>query len=462
MKKFLSFDYSKKIGILVKEKKNHFILDKFFEFPQLKETEFNEKLEKLIEKYKSILSINFENYINQEISIPLIKDRKTKEILIKNKLANNLEENQKYKFITIAERNLGKNIVYNIYAFPIDTLFKSIKIDKKTIEKLEKLFISQFSLFGVSNYLFPQEDVFHIYADNENLIITVSKGKNLRYIRTVDIPQNLDKNQILNIHYENINLTYQYVKQNKVKKIDLVLLSGSLSKDKELIETIYSFINEPICVVFKDRLIKNCDVETFDKFFIPIGNLFVPDNYNILPDDLIEKKVFNKFLVYSNFALFLGIILSAYYEFLEFNNIQNKLSVLDRKYFLVKTEIQEFKQNYPIKIDDLDFYMRYLNLTFSLEKYNVFSLIGDIENVISGTKIQNLEVNKKENLVLLKIKTKKQFNNLEDFLKFKEKVNKSIKALSKYWEINNKTKFNYKDLEIVINLEMQKTVGQIS
>jgi hypothetical protein len=247
-----------------------------------------------------------------------------------------------------------------------------------------------------------------------------------------------------------------------VKTIDLVLLSGSLSKDKELIETIYSFINEPICVVFKDRLIKNCDVETFDKFFIPIGNLFVPDNYNILPDDLIEKKVFNKFLVYSNFVLFLGIILSAYYEFLEFNNIQNKLSVLDRKYFLVKTEIQEFKQNYPIKIDDLDFYMRYLNLTFSLEKYNVFSLIGDIENVISGTKIQNLEVNKKENLVLLKIKTKKQFNNLEDFLKFKEKVNKSIKALSKYWEINNKTKFNYKDLEIVINLEMQKTVGQIS
>ncbi len=459
MKKIFSFDYSKKIGILVKKKKNFLVLEETFDLRNLNEIEFMDRLEKLIKKYKSILSVEFENFINQEIALPPIKDKKTKEFVLKNKLSAHIEKNKNYKFIPIPERNIENKIFYNVYAVPLEILFKNIKIDIELKKKLQKFSLSQFSLLGISNHLFHQKNVFHIYSDDKSMIITVSQGENLKYTRVVDLPENLEPNQLTNIYYENINLTYQYVIQNKAKNIDLILFSGKLSENKEVVEMSYNFLKKPVAVIFKESLIKNCDKEIFNNFIIPIGNIFVPELYNLLPDEFIENKTFNKILVAANFILFIGIIFGVYYQYSEFNNLQKKLSILDKKHRIIKEEIQKFKQSYRFKIEDIDFYAKYFSVVSYTKEFSTLAFIKEIKNLISGTEIQKLNIEKKDGVVILKINAKKQFSNLNDFINFKEKIKAFVAKLSSNWEINDRTRFNFEKLEIIIDLSLMKNTG---
>lgn len=459
MNRILSFDFDRKIGVLVKKKKNGLALYKTFNFTEKSETEYLEDLTGLIKKYKTVLSVEFEDYINQEISLPVIKDKKTKEFMLKNKLSNSLESNKQYKFIPIPEKNLENNVLYNVYAVPIEDVLKKINLKENLIENLEALFFSPFSLLGISNYLFPQKDIFHVYADKKSMIITVSNGKNLKYTRTVSILEGLDEQQRTNLFYENINLTYQYVIQNKSKNIDLILFSGEISENFELSKMGYDFLKKPVAVIFKESLIKNCDKETFINYLIPIGNVLIPDIYNILPDEFIEKNNFNKAVVLANFFVFVSIILFSYYEFSEYNRLQDNLSVLDRKYSLIKKEIQKFKENYKIPVEDLDFYMKYFNTLSTVEDKNIFPVFSQLKSLVSGTTIESLTIDKENGMLKIRLISKKQFQNLKDFISFKEKLKSELDIFSKNWSLKNNTKFNFEKLEVKIDISLTKNVG---
>ena len=459
MGKILSFDYSKKIGVLVNQKKRGIFLENTFDFSTLEENEYIQQLEKLIKKYKTVISYEFSDFINQNVVIPPVKDKKTKEFLFKNKLGNNLEQNKEYKFISIPLKTEENGITYDLYAIPTEIFSKGLKLNTEIKKRIDKFFLSQLSLLGISNYLFDNKSIFHAYADNKSITITVSKGKDLKYTRTVPILEGLEEEQLTNLFYENISLTYQYVIQNKSKEIDLIIFSGELSKISNLAELTTQFIEKPIASIITNSVIKNCDKETFDKFLIPIGNIFVPEFYNLMPDEFIENKNFNKVLVSANFILILIIIFLGFIDFSKYQQFQQDILVLDQKYERVKKEIDNFRKEYKIPTDELDYYLRYFNTLSQLQQMDILNSFSDIKNLINQTEIKNLNIEEKDNSVQIQILAEKKFNNLKDFVNFKGKIKNEIQNLSQNWILQDNTIYLFDQLKIILRLSLSKNVG---
>ncbi len=459
MKKILSFDYSRKIGVVLKKKRNSLYFENEIDFSSLEENKQISNLEKLIKKYSTILSVETENYINQEVSLPPVKDKKTREFILKNKLKDSLETGKNYKFILIPEKNIEKHIIYNVYAVPTNVLIENVKININLKKKLEKFLLSPFSLLGISNFLFPEKVIFHVYADKKNLIITVSSGKNLKYTRTVYIPENLEEEQILNILYENINLTYQYVIQNKSKKIDLILFSGFLSNNEKIADMSYSFLKLPIASIYKESLIKNCEKEKFDKYLIPIGNYFVPDLYNLLPDEFIEEQNFNKILISANFILIFIILYLIFENFSKYEEFKQNISLLDHNYTKLNKEIEKFRKEYNIPEEKLDYYFRYFNNLSQLEQANILKSFSDIKKLVFNTDIKNLNIEEKDNSIQINIVAVKKFKDLKQFVDFKGKIKKEIQNLSKNYILQDNTIYMFDQLKIILRLSLSKNIG---
>ncbi len=454
MKKTFSIDYSNRLGVLVKKTKKGFVLQDKYDFRDSPDSEFFPEIEKLIKKYNSILSYEFNDYINQQVEIPQVKDNKTKQFLIKSKLSNVLEKGKEYKFIYFPEGKNENKIIYNVFAVPLDILYKDIKIDFSLKKSLNKFLLSQFSLLGISYQLFGEKTVFHCYADEESIIITVNKGEELKYTRVVQIDKEISEEHRNNIYYENINLTYQYVMQNKTKQIDFVIFSGNLAENIDVIQSAYAFLNKPISTVFVPNLISNCDTQTFHKFVIPIGNLFVPEKYNLLPDEFIQNQVFNKILVYANFALFVLIIFILSIDFSKYSEANQKLSWIDRDYRSLIREISAFRKEFGIPVEHLEYYSAYFNKLTDIKEKDILFNVFDFGYFLKSFKINKFDIDKTSGNIQIQISGLKKFNDLKSFVRFKENLKNRIQQLSEKYVLQDNTSYNFQQLTIHLNINL--------
>lgn len=386
----------------------------------------------------------------QTVYLPPIKDRKTKELLIRRKL-NILDENLIIHFIQNPEIIQNNQILHYVYI-----LKKKKTIDTKQIKALT---LSQIAIHNISNIIDDKIYIYHCFADEEKLILNISKGNILIYSRVVEIPDS-EKKDPINFFYENINITYHYILQNKTQKIDLIILSGQMHSSLELAQLTYNFSNTPVSTIFHKSIAENIKEEDFQKYLVPIGAFFTQDVFNFLPESEKEKKVFNTVLNYTNIALASILIISAYLLIVKISNIEQKLTILQNlNTKFIKQQSNILKQ-ININIEELAYYENYIRKFIASNKFHPYSIIHYFKDLFQLIGKTDFSIKKDiENFELvINIKSTKKFSSFSQMETFRTNLERLLEKLSQDYQIENQSQLNFSSLEANINITIHKPI----
>jgi len=363
---------SNALGVLVEKEKDTFTLREYHCVQ-------NQDLARIAAGKKLKLSIDEYDLISSKQEIPLSSDPSTRDIIIKNKLKEDIDQTRDYLSIQIPLNEKSSNPktkgVFETHIITQDTFFNDIEGYEEKQQKITDLFtVSQCALAAMSSRYFDNEaTVFHSYADNEKIIITVTKGKNIIYNRISSIEADVDNySKLTDMYYENINLTYMYAKQNLRIKIDNIVLSGRLSENLDLAKIVFEFTEKPLSVLMPGKDLKNCTSTQFQDFLLPIASLFCPSVYDFLPVSYKRNIGFKALVKVMNIAA-LFVVLGLFYinihagvelvqqkDTLENKSnsytillsrlVTDKVKLRERQYMLKYITLLDQRKNTPVKL----------------------------------------------------------------------------------------------------------------
>ncbi|MDQ7081918.1 MAG: hypothetical protein Q9N34_02150 [Aquificota bacterium] len=177
-----------------------------------------------------LISHHHPDLIIEEVEVPPVKDPETLEVLIKKRLSESagLQGDHLLVYRLLETRRDRK--VYRVFGIPRSVYEENPLVSGDTELKISLFTSSHLSLAGGYPRGRSREDltVFHVYADGEKVIITVSRGEEVLYTRSV-VFGGADPDSFL---FEHVNMTYIFVAQRRNIPVDLILLSGS-AKDMD-------------------------------------------------------------------------------------------------------------------------------------------------------------------------------------------------------------------------------------
>ncbi|MDQ7056693.1 MAG: hypothetical protein Q9M89_09695 [Persephonella sp.] len=146
--------------------------------------------------------------------------------------------------------------------------------------------------------------MFHFYGDEEKILMVVSRDYIPVYVRVVSAPDFVEKDTLSNTYYENFNMTYMFVYQNRKINVEEVLVSGKAYFLKDFISLVESLTGKTVSVPKIENYISGISEEDFHDYLIPIGAAFLEDRFNFIPLSVKKEKVFNSVL---NIVIFIFI-----------------------------------------------------------------------------------------------------------------------------------------------------------
>ncbi len=175
--------------------------------------------------------------------------------------------------------------MHNVYMVP-ESLFEEEAglVDHQKLN-MDMFTLSDFALCGISDYFFPDDVVFHSFADETKVVVTVSRGKTVLYTRAMEYAVS-SVSSIESVFYESINLTYMFVSKNLRIDIDRMILSGELADKAELSKMLFDFNKKIQSVVIPGTLIKNCTNQQFRQFMIPLSLCMLEETYDFTPEKI--------------------------------------------------------------------------------------------------------------------------------------------------------------------------------
>ncbi|WP_457623259.1 hypothetical protein [Persephonella sp.] len=402
------------------------------------------------------ISVFYQDFISEKVTIPEVNDRETLNFLIKNKLSERLEPNKDYIFLPKKIKPTQDNLVeYNVYAIPEEVYTKAVeqlKIENQ--ENIEVFTLSQFSLAGIGTETFKDKTVFVTFIDEEKIIITVSKNNEIIYTRSTLIPPYLnDESQLINFYYENFNLTYIYVSQNTGINIDIIGLVGEISQKDEFVNLISEFTGKSIYTVLPTGFFEKISYEDFNKYVIPLGNVLIGNDYNFIPPKIKEKKTFGSIL--SKLTMITGIIFIILTA-LNLNNLiklKGEMRDLDRLFIEINENFERDVLGKEITHNQLKYIIYYLDL-LDPEKRIIFKL-DRIKNLLSLIDHESIKITNEKNKSRIVIKATQKFKTLQEFENFKRKVSLELMELSDLNPKNNTT-FDINSLTAKVFIELYK------
>ena len=455
MKNFLvgEIRLDKFYGIILKKEKNYYTFDKEVEFSI-------EELKKYLPKYKSKIAIDTIDYQLQKVSIPKIKDNKTKEILIKNKLSQILDDIEKFKLLFFKTTETENTEEYNVYLIPL-YIVNELPLDEENFLNLDILTLSIFSISGITNKFLDEKNIFSVVVDDFKIVISFIQNGVLEYSRTTTIPAYIStEEEFLNFYYENINLTYVYILQNLRKEIDLILFSGKIYNNTNLVEQVYEFAKKPVEVVYPIYTIKNLSIDKFYQHISHIGILFLDLEYDIRPNELIERKTFRTFSKYLFLVFFvLSLFLLAFNVVKYVENSQYKEKII-RKVNNIHVKYEGIKKQSSFT-KDIDYYIKYLNIISKLEENALLRFLHEIKDIFKIHKFENITLDKKGNKLIIALNSQVYFPSLIEATLFKSKLEDILEEIlqkNKDIKLNKAILLDVNKFTVNMGISIQKEI----
>lgn len=260
----------------------------------------------------------YDGIITENVDIPPVNNQKSKIFLLKNKMKDHLKKELEYSFAYF--ENIGKaeppNINYTVYAAPIYVLKDEVKIPQKNISSVQSFTFDFFAIMGVSNAVDPTGSIFHIYADKDRIIIVLSTGTKVEYYRANNVPPQVSTPEgLTSFYYENINLTYLYVRQNFSNLKMKIILSGKLNTDASLLGSLKTFIDIPIINISAKNLVSGASDKVFNEFLVPIGHSLLRGKLDFSSDQHRGERLFLKVVSAMNALMLLAISVCGAYSY---------------------------------------------------------------------------------------------------------------------------------------------------
>jgi len=403
--------------------------------------------------------IDYYDTIIETVNVPAVKDSKTFKMLAKNKMKEHLDDEvsylMAYKQNDYASTAKSGNVEHNVYMVPESLFEKDSELSEEQKLKMSMFTISDFALCGVSDYFFPEEMIFHAFADESKVTMTVSKGKTVVYTRAMEYLYKEDTS-IESVYYESINLTYMFVSKNLRINIDRMILSGMLSDKSDLSNMLFTFNSKPQSVVLPSTLLDNCSSQTFSQFMIPISLCLLDDSYDFTPDKYKEARGFNLLkTIVNSVAMFTLLILL-------FMNVTwlDKLSFAKEKFNAENNVIKlKLERNiYNFQDSDLRRYGFYYIKQLEKHAESSFDMYADTAGLIDTGDYDNVRFTSDQDVPTLTISGDSKFKTFKEIDMHRQEVEKwltQLQASGKY-KITNTSKFDMEKLISDIKLKIEK------
>ncbi|TCK59403.1 hypothetical protein [Seleniivibrio woodruffii] len=237
------------------------------------------------------IGISYFDTIEENITLPPVKDAATFRLISMNKLKESIDPAQDYLMAyksnsaQLPDSSGGLN--YKVLMVPSSLLYKDSGLTEDTMERLNMFTVSDFALCSLVQRYFPDKVVFHAYADKTKICVTICQNDFIIYTRSNPTENSAN---LLNAYYEYLNLTYMYATKNLRLKIDQVIFSGRLADMSDLVTMFYEFSGIAQSTLVPTGVIENCPNDVFQEYLIPISLCYLDDAYDMTPTPIAEKQ----------------------------------------------------------------------------------------------------------------------------------------------------------------------------
>ncbi|WP_456465039.1 hypothetical protein [Persephonella sp.] len=402
------------------------------------------------------VSIFFPDIIYSSIVLPEIDDEETVQILLKSRMSALLEEGKNYSFVILKKERISENeTLFDVYGIPTDKFFEIIDLVNENPYNIELFTVDIFSLAPISKKICGNKTCFHFYGDTEKALITVSKGDDILYVRSIPLPEITELKDLTNIYYENFNMTYVFTVQTKRINVESIVISGKAASDPQLLKLCEKLTNLKIKIPSVETFISGISQEDFMEYLIPVGTALLNKNFDFTPSIIKKEKALkgiSKFL--SLFSIFLIILLSIgiFTVYAGIKEKENQLSDLKKA---IQKKISFI--NKKISKDELGYFINYIKKFEKSEDLNPVFVFDQMPSIFEVLNEKMITIENKDNRQIIQIFSEQNFSSLSDMLSFKLKINE---ILRRYKNIQKNIQEDKENLSLRINLRIEREIHE--
>ena len=410
------------------------------------------------------LSYFYPDLVLETVRIPPVKDEGTINILIKKKLADTLGLTGNYLvvFEELLEESAPTEKVFRVFAIP-EEVYRDESILPKDLEEHLMIFTTpHFSLHGVSKVVAEDRTVLHVYADDESLVMTVSRGEEVLYTRGLRIPPytKTDEEAYTDFIHENISMTYMFVAQRSNIPVDFILLSGKLYEKEALINELIPSVSCGIATPLVPREFRKAGPIVFLEFLPCFGTVLLDQRYDFSPNEVKDKRALRLHLSKLIPVLTLLLVLALSMVSFEIYKLWERSKEIAQLRGRVISSLSALTQDPLLREGDLNYYVAYLNLLARSRRENPLNAIPQIEDFLKEIKANEYIFSYTKGKIVLSFTVERQFRNLVALSIYREKLLKrleEIKSRGFVYRIESE-KRDLKENRLYIRIVLEKKV----
>ena len=440
-----------KAVLLRKNRKGYSLLQHYITEP--------ENLKSLSGNYPAYFCIDYFDTIIETLNVPPVKDSKTFKMLAANKLKDQIEEGvsplMAYKVDKKAGKDRTGNLEYKVYVIPEKLFTENPAITAQQRLKMNLFTLSDIAVVGVSNFYFGPDTVFHAYADDYKVLITVSRGSSIIYSRTLEY-EAVAGQALESVFYENINLTFMFVTKNLRVNVERMVFSGKLKNMTELSQMLFQFNGIPQSVIITHELVPDCSRDTFHEFMIPISLCMLEDSYDFTPEEFKERRGFNSLKRFTNLTTAAAVAVLLYMNVTAFSEYGFAKERLASQMNVIGMKLERYVRNFE-DADDKKFGYYYLKQIEKGER-SAFDMYPDVAGLLELGDFRNVTFKRDDKglrvMISGKIETE-SFKNADTIRLRIESYLSQLSAGGKY-KVSDTSKYDDERLTADIRIEISE------
>jgi hypothetical protein len=278
----------------------------------------------------------------------------------------------------VEEEGTSESKVYRVFGIPAE-IYRSEEVLPHDLRERVSLFtVAQFSPAGTSLAVNPDLRIFHIFMDDEKLLMTVSEGEEVLYSRSLSVPSYISEvGNVSDFLYENTNMTYVFVAQRQGLKIDLILVSGKAKDDEQFLQSLMELSPVGIATPLPPPSVRNLSPDIFHRHMPEFGSLFLSERHDFTPLDIKEKRKFMK-ISYA-FSKALALVLAAMLFLLALRGfgVLNNLGEIKHLKNVVALELENITRDPFVSGGNFDYFRSYLSTLSEVRIQNPINILPE-------------------------------------------------------------------------------------
>jgi len=369
--------------------------------------------------------------LQEKVSVLPVEDEGTREILLKKELHGRIGGGEDYLILSeeVLQESTERERVYRVFALPKEVLESSVPAELE--EKLEFFTVPNFSIHGISSELFSDRTVFHAFADEKALIITVSAGGEVLYTRTTLIPAyaGADKEDYTDFVYENVSMTYMFVAQRSKIPVDLVLLSGKLYDLPRFVESLLTSIPVGIAVPLVPDRFPGMEAVFFLENLPSFGTLLLPQTYDFSPKELKEKRTIRRVLSKAIAVLSGAFLLSSTLLAFELFSLKKEIEDLKSLHAAMLVSLSAISKDIGRREEEIKYYATYINLIDKARRENPLRVLPATYTLLREIKPKRYVFSSKGGKPVLSVRMERTFLKGSDPYFYAANLRKKLEQL---------------------------------